>query len=233
MDCENQIYMVSFYWDIRKQLEKLSSIIILHMTRKTHGTCEIKDVNLKLFGLYWKELTDFSINLNTHCIEDDSYYLMLKTIFELHNTIKNNNIIEEETKKMYLDTFADQNSKAAKAVNLYKNAMIFASTTTTGSSVINLGLAFSNFIDGIKNAYQKFKSLYSLNEFYDIYFDQLVNKFYNLYYRIPSNDMKNQLYNIVNEIAYMPPCVHPSLPFGGEYYKSALKSYTGVTENLS
>lgn len=191
MNCENQIDMITFYWDIRKQLDYLISIILSHVIT---NSLEVSNINLHKFCKYWTQLTHFSIHLNVENISDDSNYFIFQKAIQLHT----NDILPYDEYKN-------------KASILYQNAI--------NTKQIHLSLTFSNFISEIQVAYQKFKTTQNVSEKYDDYFQQLVNQFEQSYFNIPSKEIKSQLLDVVDEIAYMPPNVHKCLKNGGEKYK--------------
>jgi hypothetical protein len=191
MNCENQINMMTFYWDIRKQLDHLISILLSHIITNSP---EASNINLHAFCKYWTQLMHFSIHLNTTDILDNSNYFIFQKAIQLHT----NEILPYDEYK-------------TKASILYQN--------TLNTKQIHLSLAFTNFISEIKIAYQKFKLAQNVSNDYDDYFQQLVNQFEQLYFNIPSHEIKSQLIDISDEIAYMPPNIHSYLKNGGEKYK--------------
>ncbi len=205
MNCENQIDMITFYWDIRKQLDYLISILLSHIITNSP---DVSNINLHKFCKYWTQLMHFSIYLNVKDISDDSNYFIFQKAMQLHT----NDILPYDEYKI-------------KASILYQNAI--------NVEQIHLSTAFSNFISEIKLAYQKFKTTQNLSDEYDDYFQQLVNQFEQLYFNIPSNEIKSQLLKVADEIAYMPPSIHKCLKNGCERYKCAKNNFeNSVKMNL-
>jgi hypothetical protein len=197
MNCENQIDMMTFYWDIRKPLDNLIATLLYHIITDSP---EVSNINLHTFCKCWTQLMHFSIHLNVKDISNNSNYFIFQKAIQLHT----NEISPYDEYKV-------------KASILYQNAL--------NIKPIHLSLAFTDFISEIKIAYEKFKTTQNVSNEYDDYFQNLANQCEQLYFNMPSEEIKSQLLEVVDEITYMPPNIHQCLKNGGEMYKIAKNNF--------